>query len=298
MAFKDRTQEFNSVAETARTKQSNVKSSGGKKVIRNQRTQFAIIASQIGKDIFETSEKLNKLTKLAKKRSLFDDPAVEIEELTFIIKQNIVNLNKQIATLREFSKSKGASNKQNEAHSDTIVSYLNSKLAVTTKDFKDILQVRTENLKTQQERRQRFTGSNTALANTSTPPKSPSDSIMYKASALEDLQESPQRGDGHVALVIQTQQDYTSSRVTAVENIERIMAELGGIFQQLASLVAQQGDMIARIDDNTTTTLDNVERGHDQLLKYLYNISSNRMLIVKLFLVLIVFAVIFIVFFV
>jgi syntaxin 5 len=81
---------------------------------------------------------------VAKKRTLFDDPAVEIEELTFIIKQNIQNLNQQIATLREYSKTQGTHNKQHEAHSDTIVNYLNSKLAVTAKDFKDILQVRTE----------------------------------------------------------------------------------------------------------------------------------------------------------
>jgi len=301
MAFKDRTQEFNSVAENARTRSLNaqVKAPSSRKGGKNQRTQFAIAASQIGKDIFETSEKLNKLAKLAKKTTIFDDPEMEIEELTFIIKQNIQNLNKQIVALREFSKSKGSSNTQNEAHSDTIVSYLNSKLAGAMKDFKDTLQIRTENLKTLQERRQRLTGNN--ASSSLSPSKSPSDSVMYKTNALDSLPESTPRGDGHVALMMpamQTQTEYTSSRVSAVENIERTIAELGGIFQQLASLVAEQGDMIQRIDDNIETSLVHVETGHDQLLKYLYGISSNRMLIVKLFLILIVFAVVFIVFFV
>jgi len=293
MVYKDRTSEFNAVAEATRTRQSASKNS--KKSAKNQRTQFAIIASQIGKEIYETSEKLNKLTKLAKKKSLFDDPAVEIEELTFIIKQSIQNLNQEIVTLKQFSKSQGSSSNQHEAHSDTIVHYLNSKLAHTAKGFKEILQVRTENLKTQQERRQKFTGSNTSPSSISTPPRQ-SDSVMY-ANGPEDLPEGSSRGDGHVALLIQSQADYTNSRLSAVEKIEGILVELGGIYQQLASLVAEQGSMIQRIDEDVESTLDHVEKGHDQLLKYLHGISSNRMLIVKIFLVLIVFAVIFIVFF-
>lgn len=80
---------------------------------------------------------------MAKKGGLFDNPTVEIEELTFIIKQDIQNLNKQISLLKEFS-SKGSSNKQGETHSKTVINYLNFKLADTTKGFKDILQVRTE----------------------------------------------------------------------------------------------------------------------------------------------------------
>jgi syntaxin 5 len=81
---------------------------------------------------------------VARTSTLFENHTVEIEELTFIIKQDIQNLNRQIVTLKEFSNSKGSSNKQGEVHSKTVINYLNSKLADTTKGFKDILQVRTE----------------------------------------------------------------------------------------------------------------------------------------------------------
>jgi len=293
----DRTVEFNTAAETIRSKQNNAKPV--KRTLIQQKSQFTQAASKIGKEIYDTSEKLAKLTKLAKTRSLFDDPAVEIEELTFIIKQNIQNLNKEIAALREYSKA-GTVNKQNSAHSDTIVTYLNTKLASTTKDFKDILQVRTENLKTQQERRQRFTGS--SINGLSTPTRTQSESVLYKPH-FDALPESPARTGGEVVIgmpqmMMVQQEDYTSSRATAVENIERTIVELGGIFQQLAALVAEQGDMIQRIDENIDNSSEYIEGGHRNLLKYLYNVSSSRMLIVKLFLVLIVFAVIFIVFFV
>jgi len=298
----DRTHEFNTVAESVRTKQNTTKPAAGKKTLNQQRSQFSQAASKIGREIYDTSEKLTKLTMLAKKKSLFDDPAVEIEELTFIIKQNIQNLNKEIVALREYTKS-GAANKQNAAHSDTIVAYLNTKLAATAKGFKDVLQVRTENLKTQHEKKLRFTGS--SINSLATPSRSQSESVLYKSN-LENLPESPVRSGGDVSInmpqqmmmVRHQQEDYTSSRATAVENIERTIVELGGVFQQLATLVAEQGDKLQRIDENIDNSAVYVDRGHSALLKVLHNVSSNRMLIVKLFLVLIVFAVIFIVFFV
>lgn len=63
-----------------------------------------------------------KLTILAKRKSLFDDKAVEIEELTYIIKQDINSLNKQIAQLQDFVRAKGCqSGRHLQTHSNTIV---------------------------------------------------------------------------------------------------------------------------------------------------------------------------------
>lgn len=61
MTFNDRTQEFNAVAEAVRARQANPKQFKNQK--QQQRSQFILTASQIGKSIFETSEKLNKLSK-------------------------------------------------------------------------------------------------------------------------------------------------------------------------------------------------------------------------------------------
>ena len=52
-----------------------------------------LAAAQIGKDIHRAAEKLAKLTKLAKSKSLFDDPAAEISELSYVITQDINRLN-------------------------------------------------------------------------------------------------------------------------------------------------------------------------------------------------------------
>jgi len=301
MPSQDRTQEFNAIAESIRTKQAHKAPWKSK---QQQKSQFMLTAARIGKDIFEASDKLNKLTKLAKKNSLFDNPTVEIEELTFIIKQDIQNLNHQITTLKEFAKSNNSSSTQGEAHSKTVINYLNYKLADTTKGFKDILEVRTENLKTQQERRRRFTGATTAPV---TPPSTHHNHHHHTTTRLladhpaNTLPDSPSASGGEVAISMPgggmlLQQEHTSTRAAAVENIEKTLVELQGIFGDLLTLVAQQGDMIQRLDANVENTALYVDRGHGELLKHLYNISSNRGLIIKLFIVLIVFAVLFVVF--
>jgi len=96
--------------------------------------------------------------------------------------------------------------------------------------------------------------------------------------------------------LVPAQDTYLQSRAEALQNVERTITELGGIFQQLATMVAEQGEVAIRIDENMDDTLQNVDSAQAHLLKYLNRISSNRSLILKIFLVLMVFLVLFVVF--
>lgn len=49
---------------------------------KGQQSEFAKRAARIGLGIHSTSQKLNKLALLAKRTSMFDDPAAEINDLT------------------------------------------------------------------------------------------------------------------------------------------------------------------------------------------------------------------------
>lgn len=51
-----------------------------------------------------------------------------------------------------------------------------------------------------------------------------------------------------------------------------------------------------RIDANVEDTQLNVEMAHTEILKYFQSVSSNRWLMIKIFLVLIIFFIIFVVF--
>lgn len=78
---------------------------------------------------------------------MFDDPAAEIQDLTAVIKQDITALNAAISDLQVLcdSRNEGANRtKHSSEHSTTVVDNLKSRLMNTTKEFKDVLTLRTE----------------------------------------------------------------------------------------------------------------------------------------------------------
>ncbi|CAO1633591.1 unnamed protein product [Parajaminaea phylloscopi] len=87
---------------------------------------------------------------------------------------------------------------------------------------------------------------------------------------------------------------YMQQRSTAIESIESTISELGQIFSQLAHMVAEQRETVQRIDDNILDVADNVSGAQRELLKYYNSVASNRWLMLKIFGVLIVFFLLFI----
>ncbi|XP_038267439.1 syntaxin-5 [Dermochelys coriacea] len=294
MSCRDRTQEFLSACKSLQSRQNGLQLNKPTLNAMRQRSEFTVIAKRIGKDLSNTFAKLEKLTILAKRKSLFDDKAVEIEELTYIIKQDINSLNKQIAQLQDFVRAKGSqSGRHVQTHSNTIVVSLQSKLASMSNDFKSVLEVRTENLKQQRSRREHFSRTPVPLA-----------ASNLGGSAM--LQDEPRRA-GDVAIdmdsrtsqqlqLIDEQDSYIQSRADTMQNIESTIVELGSIFQQLAHMVKEQEETIQRIDANVEDAQLNVEAAHSEILKYFQSVTSNRWLMVKIFLILIVFFIIFVVF--
>uniref|UniRef100_A0A7S2JJE2 t-SNARE coiled-coil homology domain-containing protein n=1 Tax=Cyanoptyche gloeocystis TaxID=77922 RepID=A0A7S2JJE2_9EUKA len=300
MSCKDRTSEFAAIAESLSSRLP--PGSRNRAPVRKQTSQFSDIAAQINRDIQVATSKLQRLTKLAQKKSIFDDPAAEIQELTYNIKQDITNLNNQIGRLQHHIQERRdvLGSKQGEQHSQTVVDSLKSTLNATTKEFKDVVQMRTENLKQQQIRKQQFTFSNGTAG---IPPSETlgKQKIVPVGSSAPLMDSQSNRSDfvldmAHAAQSQMYQNNYQASRATAVESVESTIVELSSIFTQLATMVSEQAELVERIDSNVEEMAYNVEQGQNQLLKYLNTVSSNRWLIIKVFFVLLVFLVFFVVF--
>ncbi|CAG8479250.1 11954_t:CDS:10 [Acaulospora morrowiae] len=319
MSVKDRTAEFYAAVESIRSRSSFVQggfqtrnnlehrrpllgnnSNGGKSVHGSNgmnRTEFSRMAGAIGKDINSTAMKLQKLTKLAKRKTLFDDRPVEISELTYIIKQDIAKLNKQIALLQQYVRDHKKNNRQADEHSSNVVVMLQSKLASTSMSFKDVLEIRTQNMKDSKDRREQFMFSSNQQANVPA-----ADSPLYNTQRDNEkrntdflaLDMSSGQAQQQQLQFIEQQDNYIESRVTAIESIESTIAELGNIFQQLAQMIAEQRETVQRIDANTDDIQTNVEGAQKELLKYYASISSNRWLMIKIFSVIIFFFLVFI----
>lgn len=76
---------------------------------------------------------------------------------------------------------------------------------------------------------------------------------------------------------------YIQQRGEAIDAIERTIADLGGIFGQLAQMVSEQAEQIQRIDANTDDVVDNVEGAQRELMKYWGRVQGNRWLVAKMF---------------
>lgn len=118
----------------------------------------------------------------------------------------------------------------------------------------------------------------------------PGGSNSERAPLLQQQQQQQQ-------LVLYDESDsYVQERAETMQNIESTIVELGGIFQQLAHMVKEQEEMVERIDTNLQDVEMNVEAAHGEILKYFQSVTKNRWLMIKIFGILILFFIFFVIF--
>ena len=83
-------------------------------------------------------------------------------------------------------------------------------------------------------------------------------------------------------------------RYDMVRNVEQSISEITDMLVRLSEIIASHDYSIDRIDDMANDTMNSLERGHTELEKYWNRVRSNKCLMLKIFLILIVFALIFI----
>ena len=84
---------------------------------------------------------------MAKRTSVFDDPTLEIQELTAVVKKDIGALNNAVMDLQVLCNSQNESgnfSRDTANHSTTVVDNLKNNLMNATKEFKEVLTMRTE----------------------------------------------------------------------------------------------------------------------------------------------------------
>lgn len=225
---------------------------------------------------------------------MFDDRPVEINELTYVIKQDLSSLNQQISGLQALSRQQHPKADQEGEHNKNVVYLLQGKLTDVSANFKDVLEVRTKNIQASRSRTENFVSS---VSQHTQPTLQQSASPLYgtparasPAPGADTLSLNPV-GDQQLLLMEEAQPEnqYIQQRGEAIEAIEKTISELGGIFGQLAQMVTEQSEMIQRIDANTEDVVDNVEGAQRELMKYWSRVSSNRWLIAKMFGVLMIF---------
>ncbi|CZT15065.1 probable syntaxin-5 [Ramularia collo-cygni] len=286
---------------------------------RKQQSEFARNAAQIGRGISSTMGKLQRLGELARRKTLFDDRPVEISELTFVIKQDLAGLNMAIGQLQSLQRQSKNGEQQEGEHAKNVVVLLQGRLADVGVNFKEVLEVRTKNIQASRTRQEGFVSSVGAqrqdggqglldVGRTDSPlyqtppsrgrsPKPVNSAAQQDVLSLDPSSSNPLYGGGGAQSQQQLQlmeegaqsNSYINERGQAIAAIESTISELGGIFGQLAQMVSEQAEQIQRIDANTDDVVDNVEGAQRELMKYWGRIQGNRWLVAKMFGVLMIF---------
>lgn len=286
---------------------------------RKQRSEFARNAAGIGRGISATMGKLQRLGELAKRKTLFDDRPVEIAELTYVIKQDLAGLNQQIGALQQLQRQSGTTatgGREEGEHNKNVVVLLQGKLADVSVNFKEVLEVRTKNIQASRSRQDNFVSSvsqhqqqgqgldagrtDSPLYGTPNRGRSPKpgaansqqqDVLSLEPSSSGALYQNNAASQQQLQLMEEgsSSNAYINQRGEAIEAIERTIGELGGIFGQLAQMVSEQAEQIQRIDANTDDVVDNVEGAQRELMKYWSRVQGNRWLVAKMFGVLMIF---------
>lgn len=256
---------------------------------------------------------------MAKVQSLFDDkPQQEFNSLMETIKRQLTLLNRNLQELKGLESTKITTvAKTFSDHRKNVLLILQTWIAQSFKSLEQINDIRKETLKSMSSRKNQFGSSlhsspqkpqQSIQPAVMTPPRHRPTPIVDPTIQVTNISQSTsyapaspstKKYDDHVAIELAQEQtmllaDHQSlgslrNRSTALNTIESTINELGTIYQQLAHMVSQQGEVVQRIDMNIEDMSINVQRGQNQLARYLRRVSSSRWLIAKLFAILIVF---------
>jgi len=276
---------------------------------------------------------------MVRRQGLFDDSSNEIDGMIFEVKQKLTELNSKCDSAQTFVDSKKSSfGKQNQTanHNGTVVNQLKTDLLVATKDFKTILELRSNKMKEQSKRKVELTG-NASLSpikhlavtqeqqknkklsfgkNLMNPYANPTDSkrgiadrhgadIEAQGGGGDDNRRggfsssSSSHGNEMQQLLVvppSAELQYYESREKAVSEVEQTIGELGTIFQRLAGMIAQQQELVERIDEDVESALTNANNTRDYLTDVYNSVSSNRGMYMKLGAIFLFFLILFTVF--
>ncbi|KAF0986739.1 hypothetical protein HZS_7625, partial [Henneguya salminicola] len=142
---RDRTSEFKNIVSNIQTKNLAKQIHVISEPPLKNRSYFLAASQKINEGIYSCYVKLENLGHLCKSRSLFDDRTDEINDLVYIIKLDVMHLKTQVEDL---SATMDLENRNATAHGishkRSILTSLEKKLAHVSKDFKSILEIRTE----------------------------------------------------------------------------------------------------------------------------------------------------------
>lgn len=239
--------------------------------------------SQIMTQISDVQNNLETINKLSKTSSAFNDTHLKITKLSNIIDSSLKGIEKQISLIRD-RECKNLNNFQSKMVKNTTDA-LNIKLENISISYQKFLKTQGELIRSIEKRKTNLLGNDKKIKHVN----------LYNKLPNEDIDENPNEGLKETMQQV-NRNDLYSERSSAVQGIEKAMTELSSMFNRISQMIYRQGEMIERIDNETSISLEYIDKTQDEVFKLKEDVKSNRALILKVFGIIIAFLVFYIIF--
>ena len=245
--------------------------------------------SRLFRQIKDVENKLDQLLSLSKKSSSFNNSHLKFSSATMNIKQSLIDIEKELQKIKEKDLYLCNNNFSKKIINNSL-DILNQRVSDVSQKFTKFLQTQAETIRRIEYKKGVFTKNNSSKNN-----KNYNEYTMnYNNNDDEDVLLNI---TGQTQTTMKRDDQYYSYRLNAAQGIEKMMGEISGMTNRLSQMVYEHSLMIENISQNTDIALGNVERGSKEIKDILENVKGNRSLLLRIFFIIIVVSVIYILFF-
>jgi len=316
MTIRDRTQEFFATVDSfqqhghAPATSARPKTAGATALSRDcvdQSSRLCNLANRISESIEEVQQKILQLEELAKLTSNFRDERPKIQQLTGVITEDVKGLNTDLAAFKTFlGQSFGGMPRKHQCieHNKALLDVLSARYSKLAKSFGTACEVSTKHLQRQKRQKEKLGGHKKREFR-----KVPLNRLTRRRRGQSSDEENKPllNADGSFngeyqlkgqqsQMTLHQEVQYNEQRAQQAEMIESQLTEVSQMMTKIATFVDEQRRTIIQIGDNVDDSIANMDGAIEQLQKYLASLSGNRWLMIKVFALLIIFAIIFTIF--
>lgn len=199
------------------------------------------------------------------------------------VKDDMNRFPSMITTITE----QGASSRQLEVIVRNVRSILQSEMLETGRQFGKLVERRSQTVKTVEDRKMML--------------DSVGDSNVRNRAMFKKNVESKNRDDdGEKSKLMETQimadEQESKQRVSKARKINDTLTEVMTAFQRMTALVSMQENRLESIDRDTRQSETNIRKGRKEVEGIYEDVSSKRSLIIKIFAIILVFSIIYVLF--
>lgn len=233
-----------------------------------QMTDFFNHSKEINMRLQSTMAFIGELDELVNNENILNENNPRIQTLINQLQEQLKFIQNEIDKLENMPSTNG--------QAKSLAQSLKRNLLGITKTFQNLVKVSSDKMKTTYEQRKKI------------------GYVHSQPSQFQTVYNNNDEIEFPIDQYSQVEMENLNERASLVQGVEQQTTAILKMFTDLSQIIADSNYSIVRIDDNTLEALNNMKAGQSQMEKYAEKVKNNKWFILKIFAVLFVFALIFI----